>query len=71
MTTATLIDFNKLRPEDEIGTQEIAALLGLSRTYVTNEVVKRKDFPAPATRISQKTTRWRYADVLKFKRGER
>jgi predicted DNA-binding transcriptional regulator AlpA len=49
---------------DLISTADIAGILGLARGYVTDVVVKRADFPAPALRLSQKTVRWYRADVL-------
>lgn len=55
----------------EIGTAEIAQILGLSRPHVTGRLVKRMDFPPPSTDISQRVRYWRRADVMAFKSGQR
>lgn len=60
-----------LTPEKStmIGTKEIAAMLGLTRRYVTNVVVKRPDFPKPAVTLSSKTKRWEEVDVMRWMRS--
>lgn len=55
----------------EIGTAEIAQILGVSRPHVTGRLVKRMDFPPPSTNVSQRVRYWRRADVLAFKSGQR
>ena len=45
-----------------VDTADIAKAMGLERTYVTDRVVKREDFPAPAFALSNKTVRWRRCD---------
>lgn len=48
---------------DYIGTDDIAQLTGLKRTYVTDKLVKQPDFPPPAIRLSQKIKRWDRVEV--------
>ncbi len=55
----------------EIGTAEIAQILGVSRPHVTGRLVKRMDFPPPSTNVSQRLRYWRRADVIAFKSGKR
>ena len=55
-------------PDDLLGTKEIAAMWGLSRSYVTDQLTKRADFPRPALRLSQKVVRWRFADLEAFRK---
>lgn len=57
--------------DELLNTKGIADLLGLARTYVTDNIVKRPDFPAPVLEISQKTRRWRKADVERYARPKR
>ena len=52
--------------DETIGTAGIAKMLGLARTYVTDNIVKRPDFPAPVLELSQKTRRWRVRDVERY-----
>lgn len=54
---------------DELDPGQAAALLGVSRRYYVDELSKRPGFPKPSTNLSQKTRRWRYADLLKVKKG--
>lgn len=54
---------------DYVGTREISGMLGLSRKYVTDRVVKRQDFPGPAMRISRKVVLWRRSDVERWLRS--
>jgi hypothetical protein len=42
-----------------VDTAYIAQALGFERSYVTDRVVKREDFPAPALVLSRKAVRWR------------
>lgn len=55
---------------DELDAGQAAALLGVSRRYYVDELSKRPGFPKPSTNLSQKTRRWRYADLLKVKKGD-
>lgn len=48
---------------DYMNTAQIAETLGLNQEYVTDRVVKRPDFPAPAFRLSRKTRGWERAKV--------
>ena len=53
---------------DELwGTAEIAAAWNLRRSYVTDVLTKRHDFPRPALDLSQKTRRWRRVDCEAFR----
>lgn len=54
---------------DELDAGQAAELLGISRRYYVDELSKRQGFPKPSTNLSQKTRRWRYADLLKVKKG--
>ena len=54
----------------EIDTSQIAQLLGYSRKHVTDRLVKQPNFPKPCQNNSPKKRRWRFDEVLKFKRGE-
>jgi predicted DNA-binding transcriptional regulator AlpA len=47
---------------DLIDTAYIADRLGYEREYVTDRVVKREDFPAPAFKLNRKAVKWRLAD---------
>ena len=53
---------------DELNSRQCAELLGISRPYFVNELSKKPGFPKPSTNLSQKTRRWRYADILKVKK---
>ena len=46
-----------------LDTAGIAALLGLTREYVTDHVTKRVDFPKPFINVSRKTRYWRTSEV--------
>lgn len=50
-----------------VDTADIAADLGLSRKYVTDKVVRRKDFPRPVINLTQKTRRWSRSEFLRWK----
>lgn len=54
-----------------IDTGEIAALLGLCRSHVTNRLVKRPDFPPPVINLSRRTRRWLESDVINYAAGKR
>ena len=51
---------------DLIDTMGIAQLLGLTRDYTTDRVIKRPDFPKPRIAISQKTKRWAREEVERW-----
>jgi hypothetical protein len=53
-----------------LGTKEIADMLGVTQKHVTDRIVTRPDFPAPAVGSSQRTRKWLEADVLGFLRGD-
>lgn len=46
-----------------LDTAAIARMLGVRRSYVTDRLTKRPDFPRPALDLSQKTRRWKECDV--------
>lgn len=52
-----------------LDTAGIAALLGLSREYVTDQITKRVDFPKPFINVSRKTRYWRTSEVHAWMRG--
>ncbi len=52
-----------------LDTAGIAALLGLSREYVTDRITKRVDFPKPFINVSRKTRYWRTSEVHAWMRG--
>jgi predicted DNA-binding transcriptional regulator AlpA len=47
-----------------IDTGQIAKILGLSRSYVTDSLTKQPDFPKPRINHSQRLRRWAEADVM-------
>lgn len=49
---------------DLIDTGEIAAMLKVSRSYATDKLTKRVDFPSPKINLSNKFRRWDKAEVL-------
>jgi hypothetical protein len=51
---------------DTIDTAGIAEALGYSRKYVTDNLTKRPDFPAPVVAVSAKKKRWRTPDVMQW-----
>lgn len=53
--------------DEMLSTKGIAELLGLNRAYVTDNIVKRADFPRPVIDFSQKTRRWKKSDVLNYR----
>jgi predicted DNA-binding transcriptional regulator AlpA len=53
--------------DELLSTKGIADLLELNRAYVTDNIVKRPDFPKPVIDFSQKTRRWRKADVMNYR----
>lgn len=52
-----------------LDTAQIAELLGLKRTYVTDKLTKRPDFPQPRVNVSQRLRRWAEADVMAWAQG--
>lgn len=54
---------------DELDAIQAAGVLGISRRYFVDELSKKPGFPKPSTDLSQKTRKWRYADILKVKKG--
>jgi len=56
---------------DYISTAEIAQDLGLQRSYVADRLVKRKDFPPPAFKLSQKTRAWHRAEFERWKEQQK
>ena len=55
------------RPSDELDPGQAASLLGVGRRYFVDELSKKPGFPKPSTNLSNKTRKWRYADLLKVK----
>ncbi len=53
-----------------IDTAYIAQVLGFERAYVTDRVVKREDFPAPALVLSQKSVKWRLEDFERWVKAQ-
>lgn len=53
-----------------LDTGQIAKLLGLKRTYVTDKLTKQPDFPAPRVNRSQRLRRWAESDVLAWASGQ-
>ena len=49
-----------------LDTAGIAQLLGYSRTYVTDKVTKRPDFPKPVIALNRKHKFWEESDVMKW-----
>lgn len=47
----------------EIDTDGIARLLGVTRRHATDRITKRADFPKPVINVSRKIRRWRLSDV--------
>lgn len=54
---------------DELDAIQAAHVLGIGRRYFVDELSKKPGFPKPSTDLSQKTRKWRYADILKVKKG--
>ena len=48
------------------GTADIAAYIGLDRTYVTNTLTKEHGFPEPVANHNQKVVRWDIEAVVAF-----
>lgn len=53
-----------------INTAQIAALLGVSRAYVTGTVTKRPEFPKPVLNLSQRVRGWSREAVIEWVRRE-
>ena len=51
---------------NQLTTQDIAAMLGLSHSHVRDKIVKDPDFPDPVIALSRKTKRWRRDAVWDF-----
>jgi len=51
-------------------TADIAKFLQLEREYVTNNVTKRPDFPAPSINRSRRLRRWEREDVEAWAAGK-
>ena len=49
-----------------IDSRDVANMLGLSRRYTVNHIVKRPDFPAPFINVSQRVRYWDRAQVLRW-----
>lgn len=60
MCEASVMDMATAR----LDTGGIALLLGCPREYVTSQVARRPDFPAPHIEVSRRLRYWRKADVL-------
>lgn len=54
---------------DELDAGQAASVLSVSRRYYVDELSKKPGFPKPTTNVSNKTRKWRYADILKVKKG--
>ncbi len=52
-----------------LDTAAIAAMLGISREYVTDKLTKRADFPRPALDLSRRMRRWKESDVRAWMRS--
>lgn len=51
---------------DLLDTADIAAILGVSRQYITDHLSKLPKFPAPVINLSQKLRRWDRAEVMAY-----
>ena|GEM_PF-1605500 len=49
-----------------LDTGQIAAMLGVTRAHVTDNLTKRPDFPAPVVNVSQKLRRWKESDIRQW-----
>ena len=54
---------------DWLDTADIAAMIGLTREYVTDVLIKRPKFPKPVVNLSQRLRRWEREDVLAYFRS--
>ena len=50
--------------QKRISTEGIAEMLGYTRKHVTDNIIKRPDFPKPAIAISQRNRQWNESDVI-------
>lgn len=66
-TTAAMPAAPLYRMGDELDPGQAAELLGVSRRYFVDELSKKPGFPKPSTNLSNKTRKWRYADLLRVK----
>lgn len=70
MPTSTLVAPHPGGPGDRLITlAELAQLVGL-KTSATKALVRRAGFP-PAVRLSQRTPRWWYSEVVGWLEGQR
>lgn len=51
---------------NQLTTQDIATMLGLSHSRVRDKIVKDPDFPDPVIALSRKTRRWSRDAVLDY-----
>ena len=47
-----------------IDLHDIAAMMGITHDYLRDRIIKRKDFPKPTIRLSQKVKRWNRQDII-------
>ena len=55
---------------DKFDTADIAEYLGLKRPYVTDNIVKREDFPRPIINRGPRLRRWNADDVIRWAAGD-
>lgn len=55
---------------EKVDTAQIAEMLGLERTTVTDKITKRPDFPPPTVNRNQRIRRWDKADVEAWMAGK-
>lgn len=53
-----------------IDTGQIAAMLEVTREYVTDRLTKRPDFPRPKVNLSRRLRRWEEAEVRAWLKGQ-
>lgn len=49
-----------------LDTAQIAAMLSMTREYVTDRLTKRPDFPKPRIALNRKTKRWAECDIREW-----
>lgn len=52
-----------------IDTKEIAVMLGVTRGYATDTIVKKPNFPQPIINVSRRIRYWDRGQVLQWMRG--
>lgn len=52
-----------------LDTAQIASKYGLDRSYVTDKLTKRADFPSPRVDVSRRLRRWDEHEVAQFMAG--